>query len=85
VLTRPLAGGDQIVYVELDGSPGAQVGQSLGSPQSTPGAVDALVSSPDPALALRVVGADRQLYTYSDTGSWSASSLADVGAAAYAQ
>jgi len=85
VLTEPAVGSDRIVYVELDGSPGPQVTPGEGAPQSTPGKVDALVSSPDPVLPLRVVGADRRLFTYADTGSWSPASLDSVVAAAYAE
>ena len=85
VLTRPPAGGDQIVYVQLDGSPGPQLSEGAGAPESVPGALSGVVTSPDPVLPLRVVTADGRLYTYVDTGSWSRTSIPGVTAAAYAQ
>ena len=85
VLTRPQAGPDQVVYVELDGSPGPQLAEGEGPPRSVPGALDFLVASPNPTVPLRVVSSDRHLFSYSDTGSWTRSSLPAVVAAAYPQ
>jgi len=85
VLTRAPTGADQIVFVELDGSPGPQLPQGAGAPESVPGALVGIVTSPDPALPLRVVGADGHLYMYADTGSWGESALSGVAAATYAQ
>ena len=85
VLTRPPTGPDQIVYVELDGSPGPQLAEGEGAPRSVPGPLESLVASPEPTVALRAVSSDRHLFTYSDTGSWSRSALPGVAAAAYAQ
>jgi hypothetical protein len=84
VLTRPTAGPDQIVYVELDGSPGPLVAEGLGAPASVPGELTGIVASPDPALPLRVVTADRRLYTY-EAESWVRASFPSVVAATYAQ
>jgi hypothetical protein len=84
VLTRPASGPDQIVYVELDGSPGPQVSAGVGAPASVPGALDAVVASPDPALPLNVVSADRHLFTY-EAERWVRASLPGVVAATYAQ
>jgi hypothetical protein len=85
VLTRPATGDDQVVYVELDGSPGPPVRQGALAPTSVPAALDVLAGSPDPGLPLRAVTADGRLFTYSDTGSWVRSPLADVVGAAFAQ
>lgn len=85
VLTRPSAGNDQIVYVELDGSPGPQLTEGTGAPDSVPAALSGVVTSPDPALPLRVVSADGRLFTYVDTGTWSRSAIPAVSAATYAQ
>jgi len=86
VLTRPAGDdGDEIVYVELDGSPGPQLSEESGPPRTLPASANALVTTPDPSVPLRVVTGARRLYTYSDTGSWSRSALTDVLAAAYAQ
>jgi hypothetical protein len=85
VLTRPSAGSDEIVYVELDGSPGPQPVEGTGAPDSVPAALSGVVTSPDPALPLRVVSADGRLFTYVDTGTWSRSAIPAVSAAAYAQ
>lgn len=84
VLTRPATGPDQIVYVELDGSPGAQPSQGPGAPATVPGPLDSLVASPDPALPLDVVSADRRLFTY-EGERWVRAALPAVVAAAYAQ
>ena len=85
LLTRPPTGADRIVIVELDGSPGPVRPEGAGAPETVPGPLTGVVTSPDPALPLRVVSADGRLFTYSDTGSWSRASLAGVAAAAYAQ
>jgi hypothetical protein len=85
LLTRPPTGSDQIVFVELDGSPGPVRPQGAGAPETVPGALTGVVTSPDPALPLRVVSTDGRLFTYADTGSWTRASLAGVAAAAYAQ
>ena len=84
VLTRSVTGLDQIVYVELDGSPGPQVSEGVGAPDSVPGALADLVASPDPALPLKVVSADRRLFTY-EAERWVRATLPGVVAAAYAQ
>jgi hypothetical protein len=87
VLTRPSDGADQIVAVELDGSPtlpGVPGSGDPGSvPDTVPGAVAGIVASPDPALLLRVVGADRRLYAFTGTGQWVRAGLAGVVGAAY--
>jgi hypothetical protein len=87
VLTTPTSGPDQVTYVELDGSPVSQSSLDLRPPETVPGAIAELIASPDPALPLRVVGADRRLYTYtySDTGRWTRATLPGVAAAAYAE
>jgi hypothetical protein len=87
VLTTPASGPDQITYVELDGSPVSDSSLALRPPEAVPGAISALLASPDPGLPLRVVGGDRRLYTYaySDTGRWTRATLSDVVAAAYAE
>jgi hypothetical protein len=84
VLTRPATGPDQVVYVELDGSPGPQPSQVPGAPETVPGPFDGLVVSPDPALPLRAVSADRHLFTY-EGERWVRAALPAVVAAAYAQ
>jgi hypothetical protein len=83
VLTRPATGDDQIVFVELDGSPGTEVSDGPEAPDSVPGALDALVASPDPAQSLVSVG-EHHLFTY-DGGRWVRSALTGVVAATYAQ
>jgi hypothetical protein len=84
VLTRPATGPDQIVYVELDGSPGPQASQSVGAPDSVPGPLDSIVTSPDPALPLNVVSGDRHLFTY-EAERWVRAALPGVVAATYPQ
>jgi hypothetical protein len=84
VLTDPATGPDQIVFVELDGSPGPQLTESTGAPSSVPGTLTSLVASADPALPLDVVSADRHLFTY-EGGRWVRAPLSAVVAAAYAQ
>jgi hypothetical protein len=87
VLTRPADGADQIVSVALDGSPTLPglpgSGDPDALPDAVPGAVAGLVASPDPALQLRVVGADRRLYTFTDSGRWVRAPMSGVVAAAY--
>jgi hypothetical protein len=83
VLTRPPGKADQIVYVELDGSPTPESPPGTGAPKAVPGVVTGLVASPDPALALRVVTADRRLFGLVDAGGWSRDTLTGVVAAAY--
>jgi hypothetical protein len=84
VLTRPATGPDQIVYVELDGSPGPQASQGASAPETVPGPLDSLVASPDPALPLEVVSADRHLFAY-EGERWVRAALPAVVAATYAQ
>jgi hypothetical protein len=87
VLTRPADGADQVVSVELDGSPTLPGLPGSGDPDplpdTVPGALSSLVSSPDPALLLRVVGTDRHLYTFTDSGRWVRAAMTGVVAAAY--
>lgn len=85
VLTRPASGTDQIVYVELDGSTALEAPQGAVPPETVPGAVDSLVISPDPALVLRVVGADRRLYAVGEENRWIRAALTGVVAATYAE
>jgi hypothetical protein len=85
VLTRTPSGADQLVYVQLDGSPGPQLPEGAGAPETVPAALSGVVASPDPVLPLRAVSADGRLFTYVDTGSWSRASIPGVTAAAYAQ
>jgi hypothetical protein len=85
VLAHAPAGNDQIVYVELDGSPGPQLPEGAGAPGTVPAALSGVVTSPDPALPLHVVSSDGRLFTYVATGSWSAAPMPAVLAAAYAQ
>lgn len=85
LLTRPASGPDQITYVQLDGSPGPQLPEGAGAPSTVPSPLGGIVTSPDPALPLRVLSADGRLFTYADTGSWSRSALPEVVAAAYGQ
>jgi hypothetical protein len=84
VLTRPGTGPDQIVYVELDGSPGPQPSEGPAAPQTVPGPLASLVASPDPALPLEAVSVDRRLFTY-EGERWVRAALPAVVAAAYAQ
>jgi hypothetical protein len=84
LLTRPAAGPDQIVNVELDGSPGSPVVDGSVVPDTVPGDLLALVATPDPALPLAVISVDRRLYALPEAGRWRAS-LTGVVAAAYAQ
>jgi hypothetical protein len=84
VLTDPATGPDQIVYVELDGSPGQQFADGAGAPSTVPGTLAGLVASPDPALPLDVVSADRHLFTY-EGERWVRSPMPAVAAAAYPQ
>jgi len=87
LLTRPDSGPDQIVVVELDGSPRVegQVGQV--APTSVLGDLSALVDRPDSALPLRVIGVDHRLYSYafSEAGRWARLSLTGVAAATYGE
>jgi hypothetical protein len=85
LLTRPASGPDQITYVQLDGSPGPQLPEGAGAPSTVPSPLGGIVTSPDPALPLRVLSADGRLFTYADTGSWARSALPQVVAAAYGQ
>lgn len=85
VLTRSATGSDQIVFVELDGSPGLEPPEGEIAPETVPGAVDTLLASPDPTLALRVVTADQRLFRFDGTGRWEASSLPGIATASYAQ
>lgn len=83
VLTRPPSGSDQIVLVELDGSPGPPA--LPGIPSLALGELAGIVASPDPTLALRVMNAEGVLLTYTETGRWSRAILTGVVAATYAQ
>lgn len=85
VLTRPPAGPDRIVYVELDGSPGLDLPEGEEVPQTVPGPVDTLLASADPTLALRAITADHRLYRFDGTGHWEASSLQGIVTGAYAE
>lgn len=83
VLTRPPSGADQIVLVELDGSPGPQ--PPPGSLGLVLGELTGIVASPDPTLALRLMNSEGALLTYTETGRWSRAVLTGVVAATYAQ
>jgi len=83
VLTRPQGHADQIAYVELDGSPIPEGPPGTGAPDAVPGAVSGLIASPDPALSLRVLTADRRLFGLVEGGSWSRDPLSNIVAAAY--
>jgi hypothetical protein len=83
VLTRPPGAADQIMYVELDGSPVVEGPPGTGAPDAVPGELAGLVASPDPALPLRVLTADRRLFSLVDGGGWTRDSLSNVVAAAY--
>jgi hypothetical protein len=86
VLTRPAPGSSQIVVVELDGSPAVDTGQSRTVPETVPDdELSSLLASPDPAVPLRVVGSEHRLYTFTDDGRWSRTSLTAVVAATYAE
>ncbi len=87
ILTRPDSGPDQIVVVELDGSPRVEGQLGPVAPTNVPGDVAGLVSSPDSALPLRVVGTDHRLYTsaFSEAGRWTRLPLTNVVAAAYGE
>lgn len=82
VLARPPSGSDQVVFVELDGSPGPP---PRTSPTLTLGTLAGIVASPDPTLALRLMNSEGTLLTYTETGRWSRSVLTGVVAATYAQ
>jgi hypothetical protein len=87
VLTRPDSGPDQIVVVELDGSPRVEGQSGPVAPTSVPGGVSALVDRPDSALPLRVIGDDRRVYSYafSEAGRWNRLTLSNVVAATYGE
>jgi hypothetical protein len=87
VLTHPESGPDQIVVVELDGSPRVEGQLGQVAPTSVPGDLSGLVASPDSALPLRVVGVDHRLYSYafSETGRWTRLPLTNVVAATYGE
>jgi hypothetical protein len=85
VLTRPTGAADQIVYVELDGSPALEGVPGSGAPETVPGALAGLVARPDTSLPLRVVTADRRLFTLADGGRWLRDPLTNVVAGSYAE
>jgi hypothetical protein len=85
ILTRPAAGPNQVVYLELDGSPNPPESPDSGSPDTVPGGIASLVASPDPALGLRAVTSDGRLFALVEDGRWSRVPLSGVVAAAYAQ
>jgi len=85
VLTRPAGSGDEVVYVELDGSPTPTSPPGDGAPTTLPGEIVGLVGRPDPALPLRVVTADRRLFSFGEGGRWLRDPLTNVIAASYAE
>jgi hypothetical protein len=85
VLTQPESGPQRIVFMELDGSPGPAFPEDEQPPQTVPGDVQALMASPDPTLALRVVTSERRLFRLEATGQWAISALPDITTATYAQ
>jgi hypothetical protein len=85
LLTRPATGPQRIVFLELDGSPGPGLPDGEEPPQTVPGTVEALMASPDPTLALRVVTADQRLFRLDGTGQWVPSALERITTATYAQ
>ncbi|MGY2874001.1 hypothetical protein ACVW00_001191 [Marmoricola sp. URHA0025 HA25] len=85
VLTRPAGAADQVVYVELDGSPAPEGVPGSGPPKAVPGALAGLVARPDPALALRVVTADRRVFALAEGSQWLRDPLTNVVAASYAE
>ena len=84
VLTGSASGPDHVVYVELDGSPGPEASPDSGAPETVPGELAGLVASSDPALALRVLTADRRLFAFTE-GRWTRAATSDVIGATYAQ
>jgi hypothetical protein len=85
VLTGTADGPDHVAYVELDGSPGPVPSLDSGAPDSVPGDLGALVASPDPALALRVLTTDGRLFAFTEGEHWTRGTLSDVAGATYAQ
>jgi hypothetical protein len=85
ILTRPAAGPDQVVDLELDGSPTPAPPAAVSTPDPVPSPVSGLVANPDPALGLRVVTTDGRMYAFVDETRWVRDPLGGVVAAAYAQ
>jgi hypothetical protein len=85
ILTRPAAGPDQVVELELDGSPSPAPTAAVSTPDPVPGTVSGLVANPDPALGLRIVTTDGRMYSFVDDAHWVRDPLTSVVAAAYAQ
>jgi hypothetical protein len=85
VLTQPATGPQQIVFMELDGSPGPAFPEDEQPPQTVPGEIETLMASPDPTLSLRAVTTDRRLFRLDGTGQWVPSALQDIATATYAQ
>jgi hypothetical protein len=85
ILTRPAAGPDQVVELELDGSPSPAPTAAVSTPDPVPGPVSGLVANPDPALGLRIVTTDGRMYSFVDDAHWVRDPLTSVVAAAYAQ
>jgi hypothetical protein len=85
VLTGSAGGPDQVVYVELDGSPGPEPSLDSGAPDTVPGGLGALVASPDPALALRVLTTDGRLFALTEGEHWTRGTSSGVVGATYAQ
>jgi hypothetical protein len=82
VLTRQQSDSGQLVYVELDGSPGSDASDA---PDIVPGQGTGLIGSPDPLLPLRVVTSDHHVLALNEAGRWTRASLTGVVAATYAQ
>ncbi|RNL63058.1 hypothetical protein EFK50_15200 [Nocardioides marmoriginsengisoli] len=80
VLTLSDSGTRHVLSVELDGSPGDQIG----TPDPVPDHLVALVVSPDPSLPARAVAADGRLLELTGSGQW-ARIASDVLTATYAQ
>lgn len=80
VLTRPAGPSDQVVFVQLDGSPG---GPNTNLPDVVPARVDALVAGPFDRMPLRVVTTDQRLLRLNESGEWIRNKADQVTAAAY--
>ena len=56
-----------------------------GAPETVPGLGTSLLAGPDPGLSLRVVTADRRLFTLGEGGRWLRDPLTNVVAGSYAE
>lgn len=80
MLTRPEPADDQVIFVQIDGSPG---GPESNPPDVVPVRASTLVVGPYPRMPLRVLSEDQHLLRLGASGEWSRNRSDGIIAAAY--